>query len=147
MTASNQAPAPKKANNIFITNAASSTALITSLSINGTEMIPVYHPQHIVCGNYYQTNYEEKNWENFDRIILKIKIDETVYAVDLNKDHYFGGGDFHYPGKGSQVNFLLYGATADHSQIKFCLAYGENFNSTGAKRLRYSNDTKYLDKK
>lgn len=131
--------------NLFITNMAGRNVEITNLKVNNTYLVASANPRHIALCSFYKTTYNEMNWEKFERIIMDIKMGEKSYHIDLNKDHYFGGGDFHYPGKGSQVNFMLFGVNADRNKIELCLTYGEYFNDTGAKRLLYSNDKKYLD--
>lgn len=133
------------ASNIFITNMAGRHTEITYLKINDTELVNSTAPYNMTLGAAYKAIYNEKYWDRFERIIINIKMDNISYHIDLNKDHYFGGGDFHYPGKGSQVNFMLFGVNPDRSKIELCLTYGEYFSDTGAKRLLYSNDVKYLN--
>ena len=99
----------------------------------------------MTIGEAFGALYNEKYYNNFDRMILEIKIDKKYYKVDLNKDHYFSGGEFHYPGKGAQVNYMLFGINSDKTKVEMCLTYGEYFGGAGAKRLLYSNDKKYLD--
>lgn len=143
MTLEIQPAAP--AYNVFITNMAGRSINISHFKINNTELIFPSSPFRMTIGEPYSALYNEKYYNNFERMILEVKIDQKTYKVDLNKDHYFGGGDFHYPGKGAQVNYMLFGVNSDQTKIQFCLAYGEYFGDTGAKRLLYSNDTKYLD--
>lgn len=133
------------ASNIFITNMAGRHIEISYLKINDTELVRSAAPFHTTLGYAYKAIYNEKDWDKFERIILQINVDNIPFKVDLNKDHYFSGRDFHYPGKGSQVNFMLFGINKDRTKIEFCLTYGEYFDDTGAKRLLYSNDVKYLD--
>lgn len=143
MTLEVQPMAP--ADNVFITNMAGRHIKITRFKINGMEFIPRNDPQPIPVTTTFGFLYKDKSWDKFERMILDIAIYNKQYSVDLNRDHYFGGGDFHYPGKGSQVNFMLFGVNTEATKIELCLTYGEYFGDTGAKRLLYSNDKKYLD--
>lgn len=133
------------ANNVLITNMAGRHIKITHLRINNAELIRSVNAQPLALTTTFGLLYKTKSWDSFERIILEVSIYSKEYSVDLNKDHYFGGGDFHYPGKGSQVNFMLFGVNSDKTKIQLCLTYGEYFGETGAKRLLYSNDKKYLN--
>lgn len=135
-----------EASNVYITNTTSRSLMFLNLTINKKTVFGYCEPKKIACGNTLKFIYNKKNWDEFSDIEIWVKIKDTSYAVDLNKDHYFGGGDFHYPGNGSHVNYVLSGMENNNSKIKLGLAYGESFAGIGPKRLIYSNDAKYMDK-
>lgn len=125
---------------VNITNVVGLKVTINSFVINGTKIFSGI--ASLPFGRMYATQYNAKPWSQFQGMVMEITLDNCKYKVDLNKDHYFGGGDFHYPGDGSEVSYVLLGANSDATQIQMRLAYGQ----AGANRLLYSNDAKYLDR-
>lgn len=85
--------------------------------------------------------YNDADWNDYKRMWMKVSVEGKTYSVDLNRDHYFAGGGFHYPGNGSMVNYFFSGFSDDGSKLQFnqCYASVDSYN------LTYCSDFKYLD--
>lgn len=93
--------------------------------------------------NTLMATYNEKKWSDFSDFILEIEFNGSMYCIDLNKDHYFYGDEYHYPGDGSDVDFILFGTNTTGTQVQLRLAYCKSDDAY----LTASNDYKYMDKK
>ncbi len=125
---------------VNLTNLAGRGITINSFSINNTKVIGSL--SHVRFGQTFMATYNDKPGSEFSSLKLVIVMDSVTYHIDLNKDHYFGGGDYHYPGNDSDVSYTLFGTNDSGSQIQFRLVYGK----IGGDHLIYTNDAKYLDR-
>lgn len=87
-------------------------------------------------------SYNGKKWNEFSGFILDIEFNGNEYHINLNKDHYFYGGEYHYPGEGSDIDIILFGTNTSGTQIQLRLAYCKNSGDL----LIASDDYKYMDK-
>lgn len=104
-------------------------------------------PINVMSGNIrypytLMTAYNGKKWDEFSGFILEIEFNGAKYHVDLNKDHYFYGDKYQYPGDGSDVDFILFGTNTAGRQVQLRLAYCKSNDAY----LTASNDYKYMDK-
>ncbi|MFD1626479.1 hypothetical protein ACFSBS_17705 [Azospirillum griseum] len=125
---------------VNLTNLAGKGISINSFSINGTEITG--NLKHLRFGQTFMASYNDKPGSQFTSLKLVLVMSGVTYHIDLNKDHYFGGGEYHYPGDDSDVSYTLFGTNDSGSQMQFRLVYGKG----GSDRLIYTNDTKYLDR-
>jgi hypothetical protein len=72
---------------------------------------------------------------------LDIDLNNRSYHINLNRDHYFGGGDFHYPGDGSDVNYVLMGLNRGGNKVYMMQVYCQE----GADHFLFDADSKVLD--
>lgn len=93
--------------------------------------------------NTYMTTYNTKKWDDFSKFVLTIQFNGIEYHIDLNKDHYFRGDKYQYPGDGSDVDFILFGTNTTGLQVQLRLAYCEANDAY----ITASNDYKYMDKR
>lgn len=127
---------------VTLTNLTGATVSLNNFTINDTQI--TNNGAQIAPGATGSYFYSNKAWNSFEDINLDVVLNGSVYHVNLNRSHYFGGGDFHYPGDGSDVAYVLLGTNSSASSIGFMLAYRQ----TGAATLLYSSDTsKTLDRK
>ena len=129
-------------NNINLTNITGQDITIANFSVNNKQLCA--NGTLILSGATFPFYYDEKGkgWNDFSDLTLEVTLNGNPYHVNLNRDHYFGGNDFHYPGAGSDVNYVLLGTNSSGSQIQFRLAYRQ----AGAATFLYSSDSKVLDK-
>ncbi|WP_143273413.1 hypothetical protein [Azospirillum palustre] len=137
---------------LSFTNVSGSSIGIAYLKINDTILIekekPSEYPEvknkifSISDKNSAIISYDEKNWNDFSRIWLSIEVDGNTYSVDLNRDHYFYGGDYRYPGEGSAILYFFSGFSEDNSMVQMSQGYAK----AGDNNMFYSNDFKYLNK-
>ncbi|WP_146191546.1 hypothetical protein [Azospirillum humicireducens] len=127
--------------NISVFNLTGTDIALKSISINGTSL-PIENSQISMLG-CIELDYRLTDWKNFSGLVIEIQKDSVTYKADLNKDHYFGGGDYRYPGSGSKVRYILSGLSVDGKKIQMNYAY----NSPDLEKYKYSNDMKYLDAK
>lgn len=129
---------------VTFSNASGSDIDIVYLKINETVVFEHIDgknkPWKVRDVQTYCTLYEGKDWNDFSRMWLSVSVDGKKYSVDLNRDHYFYGGECHYPGIGSTVNYIFSGFGGDGTSIQLNLGYAKD-NSVD---LTYSNDFKYL---
>ncbi|WP_148294202.1 hypothetical protein [Azospirillum sp. B506] len=129
---------------VVFSNASGVDIDIVYLKINETVMFQYVDgknkPIKIRDVQTYCTVYDEKDWNDFSRMWLTVSVDGKQYSVDLNRDHYFFGGDCHYPGIGSMVNYFFSGFSEDGTSIQFNEGYAKGYNND----LTYSSDFKYL---
>lgn len=125
---------------VNLTNLVAKGLSINDFSINGTKIMGSL--AHLRFGQTFMASYSEKLGSEFSSLNLVLVMNGNTYHVNLNKDHYFGGGDYHYPGSDSEVSYALFGTNDSASQIQFRLSYGK----AESDHLMYSNDSKYLDK-
>ncbi|WP_372398901.1 hypothetical protein ABMY26_19880 [Azospirillum sp. HJ39] len=136
---------------LSFTNAGGSAVSITYLKINDTVLIkknnspdyPDVKIKNISISdkNSLVINYDQKNWKDFERFWLSIEVDGISYAVDLNRDHYFFGGDYRYPGEGSAIVYFFSGFNENKSMVQLNQVYGK----AGDNNLTYCSDFKYLN--
>ncbi|PGH53998.1 hypothetical protein CRT60_29655 [Azospirillum palustre] len=88
-----------------------------------------------------ELDYRLTDWKNFSGFIIEVEKGSVSYRANLNKDHYFGGGDYRYPGSGAKVRYILSGLSPDNKKIQMNYAY----NSPDLEKYKYSDDLKYLD--
>lgn len=137
---------------LSFTNAGGSTVGITYLKINDTVLFDqnktIDNPEikrksiKIPDKSSYIMDYDQKNWNDFERFWLSIEVDGISYAVDLNRDHYFSGGDYRYPGEGSQIVYFFSGFNPDNSMVQLNQIYAK----AGDSDLSYCSDFKYLNR-
>lgn len=125
---------------VNLTNLVGSTITILEYEINKYKM-PL-SSKNINFPNTLFTFYNEKKWDEFSDIIIKIQFNGAEYKVDLNKDHYFKGDGFQYPGEGSDIDIIFFGTNESGSQIQLRLAYRGDL----ANYLKSTDDYKYMDK-
>ncbi len=125
---------------VNLTNLVGKGISINNFSINDTAITGALN--HLRFGQTFLATYNEKPGSQFSSLKLVLLMNGNTYHVDLNRDHYFGGGDYHYPGDDSDVSYALFGTNDSGSQIQLRLVYGK----IGSDHLIYSNDSKYLDK-
>lgn len=125
---------------VNLTNLVGSTITILEYEINKYKM-PL-GSKNINFPNTLFTFYNEKKWDEFSDIIIKIQFNGAEYKVDLNKDHYFKGDGFQYPGEGSDIDIIFFGTNESGSQIQLRLAYRGDL----ANYLKSTDDYKYMDK-
>lgn len=115
---------------------------IKEFIVNGVHILPDRTP--IQAGTTGSGAYDVKSWRDFDDLIISFYVGSDLYHIDLDEKHYFGGGDYHYPGSGSDVCYTLLGTNTDSNQILVTLGYRQS----GPVTYVYSNDfSKNLDKK
>lgn len=123
-----------------LTNLLGNEVKVTKCEVNAENITmfsgKIKYPQTCV------STYNGKKWDDFSSFILDIEFNGNNYHINLNKDHYFYGDKYHYPGEGSDVNIVLFGTNPTGLQVELRLAYCES----GASDLTASNDYKYMDK-
>ncbi|MBR9973258.1 hypothetical protein [Magnetospirillum sulfuroxidans] len=125
---------------VTLTNLTGATVSVNNFTINTVQITANGTPLPLgATGSYF---YNGKSWNDFDDLNLDVVLNGSSYHVNLNRGHYFGGGDFHYPGNGSDVSYVLLGTDSSSSSIRFLLAYRQ----AGAATLLYSTDSKSLDR-
>lgn len=137
---------------LSFTNACGSAIGISYLKINDTILIEKNKPSEYpeVKNKLFGmsdkksiiVSYDKKSWSDFSRIWLSVEIDGDTYSIDLNKDHYFYGGDYRYPGEGSAIVYIFSGFSEDKSVVQLGQAYAKAGDNT----MFYSDDLKYLKK-
>ena len=127
---------------VTLTNLTGATVSLNNFTVNNSQIVGNgAQLGQGATGSYF---YGDKNWDDFQDLNLDVVLNGSIYHVNLNRSHYFSGGDFHYPGNGSVVSFVLLGTDSSASSIRFQLAY----RPAGAATLLYSSDTsKSLDRK
>lgn len=125
--------------NITVLNLTGINLSLKSMTINGTS-IPIEN-SHIHMLKSISLAYLLMDWNKFSDFIMEVERDSTSYKVDLNRDHYFGGGDYRYPGSGSKVRYILSGLSSDQKKIQMNYAY----NSPDLEIYKYCTDLKYLN--
>lgn len=88
------------------------------------------------------TTYNGKKWNEFSGLIIDIEFNGNEYHINLNKDHYFYGGEYHYPGEGSDIGIVFFGTNTTGLQVQLRLAYCKSAD----RLVTASNDYKYMDK-
>lgn len=132
---------------IAFTNVACSSLEINYLKINDTVIFnspqdsKTKKPAKINDKSTYVMDYDGAKWGDFNRMWLTITVGKDKYSIDLNKDHYFYGGDYHYPGEGATINYFFSGFSEDGKKIQF----NECYLKQGDTSMTYCNDLKYLD--
>lgn len=126
---------------VTLTNLTGATVTVNNFTVNKT---PIVQNGTLLSegttGSYF---YGDKASKDFQDLNLDVVLNGATYHVNLNRDHYFGGGDFHYPGNGADVAYVLLGTDSSASSIRFLLAYRQ----ANAATLLYSTDTsKSLDR-
>ncbi|MFP5512943.1 MAG: hypothetical protein ACLGJC_07665 [Alphaproteobacteria bacterium] len=124
--------------NISVVNLTSGKMKLKSMIINGTSISVGQY--EIARLQTVELDYRDKDWQSFSDFIMEVETNGLTYKVDLNKDHYFGGGQYRYPGSGSKVRYILSGLSEDKKAIQINYAY----NSPDLDRYKYSSDLKYL---
>lgn len=125
---------------VTLTNLTGATVSVNNFTINTVQIAANGTSLPLgATGSYF---YNGKSWNDFDDLNLDVVLNGGSYHVNLNRGHYFGGGDFHYPGNGSDVSYVLLGTDSSSSSIRFLLAYRQ----AGAATLLYSTDSKSLDR-
>lgn len=124
-----------------LTNLLGSEIKIIKCEVN-KDKIPAFQGK-LKYPNTLISSYNAKKWGDFSEFILDIEFNGISYHVNLNKDHYFYGNEYRYPGDESDVDIILFGTNATGSQIQLRLAYCKN----GDNLLMASDDYKYMDKK
>ncbi|WP_146191545.1 hypothetical protein [Azospirillum humicireducens] len=137
---------------LSFTNVCGSAIGISYLKINDTILIekskPSEYPEvknkilEIPDKNSTIFSYDNKSWNDFSRIWLSIEVGGDTYSIDLNRDHYFYGGDYRYPGEGSAIVYIFSGFSEDNSMVQLSQGYAK----AGDNNMFYSNDLKYLNK-
>lgn len=138
---------------VNLTNVTGATITIIDFTINNSSLIP-RNPQGeatINSGSTYYGFYDQMSYQDFVDMELNIEIQLSitlaVYHINLSRNHFFGGGEFHYPGEGSDVNFILTGLDSSFESIRLKLAYGKNDLVTGAHGIfTYDDDSKDLQR-
>lgn len=123
-----------------LTNLLGSEIKVTKCEVNN-EKIAAAHGK-IKYPNTLMASYNAKKWSDFSDFILEIEFNGSEYHINLNKDHYFYGGEYHYPGEGADVDIVLFGTNTAGLQVQLRLAYCKN----GDALLTGSDDYKYMDK-
>jgi hypothetical protein len=123
---------------VYLTNVTGADVTVATFSINSQTLVT---DQPLSFATTLKSAYDGKGWNEYQDMILQVKMLDVNYRVDLNRDHYFGGGDYHYPGRGSDVDFILQGVDSQLTSIRFLLTYRQ----AGAQTLIYSTDSKNLN--
>ncbi|WP_144428200.1 hypothetical protein [Azospirillum thiophilum] len=131
---------------INVTNVCGRKIEIINLEINGTKLIDssfsdIRKKVKISDTATFSGFYDEKNWDDFSSFQMKLDYIGKKYYVNLNRDHFFYGSNYRYPGWGSESNFIISGIGDGDKNIQLNLCYGKS----GDFSLTYSNDFKYLD--
>lgn len=124
--------------NISIINLAGTDLSLKSLAINGKYISS--ESKIINMLGSVEFDYRDVDWQKFNDFIMEVERGGVIYRVDLNRDHYFSGSDYRYPGSGSKVRYILSGLSTDGKSIQFNTAY----NSPDLPKYKYSSDLKYL---
>lgn len=127
---------------VNLTNVTNTIITLSDFTINGTSIAE--GGTTINSGETLFSSYSGISYSNFSDLNLNVvsSISSYIYHVNLNRSHYFGGGNFHYPGDGSDVNYILTGYNGLLTSIRFKLAYRQE----GADYFLYDDDDKSLDK-
>ncbi|WP_372398900.1 hypothetical protein ABMY26_19875 [Azospirillum sp. HJ39] len=125
--------------NITVFNLTGTDLSLKSMVINGTQL--PFEKSQIPMLQSIELDYRLTDWKNFTNFIFEVEKESTSYRIDLNKDHYFGGGDYRYPGSGAKVRYILSGLSSDLKNIQMNYAY----NSPDLDRYKYCDDLKYLN--
>ena len=107
-----------------ITNVTGSVIKIVKYEVNGVDLSA--YGDAILPGETLNKTYDLQPWSDFSRFILQVYVNGNTYQIDLNDGHYFGGGDYHTPGSGSDVDFTLFGSSNGGKTINLLLAYRES---------------------
>lgn len=126
---------------VNLTNLTGTPVTIGKFEINGD--LIAQNGTSIGSGNTLEGRYSNKDWNGFEDLILDVNLNDQSYHVNLNRSHYFGGGDYHYPGSGSDVNYVLLGLNSSGSKVVMMEAYRQE----GAAYFLHDGDHKNLDRK
>lgn len=131
---------------INVTNVCGRTVEIINLEINGKKLIDssfedIRKRAKVSDTFTFSGFYDEKNWDDFSVFQMKLNYMDKTYYINLNRDHFFYGSSYRYPGWGSESNFIISGIGDGNNKIQLNLSYGKS----GDFSLTYSNDFKYLD--
>ncbi|PKU22149.1 hypothetical protein [Telmatospirillum siberiense] len=107
---------------VNLTNTTGSSVTITNFTVNNS---PIQSSGTVISsGDTSFGTYNEQPWKEYSDLDLQITVNGTNWQINLNTDHYFGGGDFHYPGQGSDVTFTLIGLQGSSGQsLQLLLSY------------------------
>lgn len=126
---------------IRLTNLTSIQFIVKKLKINETEVIN--SDTGIGLIHTHIAKYDLKKSSDFTDLIIEVSVKNRIYKIDLNKEHYFGGGRYHYPGAESKVGYIFSGLSVDEKKIQLNLNYASDFSFP----LTYCDDVKYMDLK
>lgn len=118
-----------------ITNVVGVRVSVKSLTINKANL----QPEDIESGASYSWACNGNTATNFDRMILKIQCNNTMYQVDLNRGHFFGDNRGAYPGSDYDINLVLMGFSG--GEIKVMMVY----RSASGGTFNYSSDSKNMN--
>ncbi|CAM2065421.1 hypothetical protein SCOR_08575 [Sulfidibacter corallicola] len=123
---------------VNLTNITGGAISVNQFEVNGTSV----GTGSVGEGFTLFKNYDDVNWDDFENFQLSINVSTgSTYRVNLSRNHFFGGGDFHYPGEGSDVNFILTGKNGS-GDLTLKLAYRQ----AGATFFTNDNDAKGMNK-
>ncbi|WP_144428199.1 hypothetical protein [Azospirillum thiophilum] len=126
---------------VRLTNLTSIQFIVKKLKINDTEVINSDMGIGLIHTNIF--DYSESESDKFKRLIIEVSVKNRIYKIDLNRDHYFGGGAHHYPGLESKVGYIFSGLSVDEKKIQLNLNYAPKYSYP----LTYCDDLKYMDLK
>lgn len=125
---------------VNLTNITGFTVKISKFTIN-KETVDIATDTNIPSGTTCEGKYDGKLWSAYDGMIMDIILNGQSYSIDLNRDHYFGGENFRYPGDGSDINYVLMGLSHEGKEVCMMQVYRQE----GADRFLFDNDYKTFD--
>lgn len=125
---------------VNLTNLTGGTVTLDKFSINKTSIGGGVN--NIKYPNTVMLHYNEKKCSEFSSLIIEVTLNNSKYKIDLNKDHYFYGNAYQYPGEESDIDIVMFGTNNSGSQIQLRLSYCQEETYY----LTASSDYKYMDK-
>lgn len=122
--------------NLYVTNVTGVPISVNKFIINKENLNQDSTP--LSSGSTTSWRYADSTAANFDDMILTVSCNDSDYAIDLNRGHFFGDNDNAYPGADYDINFVLMGFNGN--EISMMMVY----RSSAGGIFNYCDDVKNL---